>query len=636
MTTSGPNSPGTMADDATVGTVAWSNPDNAKVSDDVYATVEGRDSSFLTHYLKATNFGFSIPTGATINGITVEVEAKTDTTNTALRSYTYAKIVKGGTIGTYNDNHTPAAGYYPTLDAYTSFPETVTNDLFGTTWTAEDINNSGFGVATIVFVLAGLTAGKFVSIDHIRITVYYTEGIINYVRSLSDTIKLIESLTKQSTLSKSDILRLTESLNRNIEYTRTLTENEKIMEILYGNFGLSESDKIYEFDSKILGTGFSRTENMKLLESESSQVYMPKTENEKIMEILYGNFGLTKSDILKLTEDINYYSVINFIESLLDKIRLTEDKTMQIGFSMQDKIKLIENIDYVNTFLKSLTDYLRIYEDKIINFSTLKQDILGVSDSKSINLNLSKFEILKLTDSLINQFNLSKSDVLKIIDTLNRNIEYNRTLTDNEQLIDSLSNQFGLSKFDILRIIDSFSKSTNLTLTQLDNLRITESFAKSSVIQLTESISLTDTLNLYRIFLETLSDNMGLSDSYSKSLTLTKQDLIGLRDDYIKSLGFSLTDNLKISELLELITTFQFERSFSDSFGLSDLFSYIMVQQSPDVRHLINLIIKDKRLNITIDDIRKILMLKDMQQIISVLDKTIELKLGDKKKDLII
>ena len=32
-------SPGTMADDATVGTVAWTNPNNAKVSDDVYATV---------------------------------------------------------------------------------------------------------------------------------------------------------------------------------------------------------------------------------------------------------------------------------------------------------------------------------------------------------------------------------------------------------------------------------------------------------------------------------------------------------------------------------------------------------------------------------------------------------------------
>lgn len=137
----GPLSPGTMADDATVGTVAWTNPNNAKVSDNVYATadvttgpacdnsiklVKGgvisgtdlsagagyptsdaytsfgsssnlwglslvpgdinasnfgvavsakkSDGSVITHYLKATNFGFTIPTGAIINGVVVEVE----------------------------------------------------------------------------------------------------------------------------------------------------------------------------------------------------------------------------------------------------------------------------------------------------------------------------------------------------------------------------------------------------------------------------------------------------------------------------------------------------------------------------------------------------------------------------------
>ena len=143
-------SPGTMADDNAVGTVTWSNPNNAKVSDDVYAvapgtliaTVRGQEvkivksdgsigttnretnttnnwgttdlnvtygtssdlweetwtpadindidfgvvfsfeqldgdtNSFITHYLKATNFGFSIPSEATIIGITINLERK--------------------------------------------------------------------------------------------------------------------------------------------------------------------------------------------------------------------------------------------------------------------------------------------------------------------------------------------------------------------------------------------------------------------------------------------------------------------------------------------------------------------------------------------------------------------------------
>jgi hypothetical protein len=69
----GPNSPGTMADDASVGTSAWSNPDNAKVSDNAYAK---DTSNILSHYLKASNFSFSIPSGATVVGIKVEIERK--------------------------------------------------------------------------------------------------------------------------------------------------------------------------------------------------------------------------------------------------------------------------------------------------------------------------------------------------------------------------------------------------------------------------------------------------------------------------------------------------------------------------------------------------------------------------------
>jgi len=144
----GPNSPGTAADDAVVGTESWANPNNSKVSDGIYATTvlnnyrantrdkyvqivksDGsigsankaasdywvyrtdtyasyggpadlwgeswdadkiNDADFgvvisaysikedyaenITHYLRATNFGFSIPAGATINGIFAEVE----------------------------------------------------------------------------------------------------------------------------------------------------------------------------------------------------------------------------------------------------------------------------------------------------------------------------------------------------------------------------------------------------------------------------------------------------------------------------------------------------------------------------------------------------------------------------------
>jgi len=68
MAIQGPNNPGTMADDSTVGISSWQDINNAIIEDGTPSSTSGKNEQ--THYLKATNFGFSIPSGATINGIT--------------------------------------------------------------------------------------------------------------------------------------------------------------------------------------------------------------------------------------------------------------------------------------------------------------------------------------------------------------------------------------------------------------------------------------------------------------------------------------------------------------------------------------------------------------------------------------
>lgn len=118
--------------------------------------------SVQTHYLKATNFGFSIPTGAAISGIVVEIERKESAANVARDNR--VRIVKGGTIGTTDK---ASASEWPTTDTYATYGSDV--DLWGETWTVADINSSNFGVAISAMGLGGGTA----SIDHIRITVYY-------------------------------------------------------------------------------------------------------------------------------------------------------------------------------------------------------------------------------------------------------------------------------------------------------------------------------------------------------------------------------------------------------------------------------------------------------------------------------
>jgi len=121
----------------------------------------------VSNYLKATNFGFSIPPTATITGIFAEIEKKDNGYSSTDNS---TKIVKGGNVsGAQRAN----ASGYPLNDAY--FPYGNSTDLWGLDWSASDINAADFGIA-LSSNLAGMETPPpdTVYVDHIRITVYFT------------------------------------------------------------------------------------------------------------------------------------------------------------------------------------------------------------------------------------------------------------------------------------------------------------------------------------------------------------------------------------------------------------------------------------------------------------------------------
>jgi len=165
----GPNSPGTLVEDDSYGMSAWTDPSQAATSDDTYATADvfSFPAPIDTFYLKATNFSFSIPGGATIDGILVEIE-KSKASGLESVIDRQVRIVKGGTIGS---TEKADANPWTTTDTYVSYGGS--SDLWGESWSASDINASDFGV-----VLSAGTDGSSgtAQIDHFRITVYYTEG----------------------------------------------------------------------------------------------------------------------------------------------------------------------------------------------------------------------------------------------------------------------------------------------------------------------------------------------------------------------------------------------------------------------------------------------------------------------------
>ena len=168
MATQGPNSPSTMADDATIGGSNWGGTTgNVGALDGIYAS-NTLGVGQLSTFIKTTNFGFSIPTGATINGIVVEISGKCAS---GVGTYGNVRIVKGGTISTTNLSGTTNA--IISTQSYQSLGNST--NLWGETWTVDDINASTFGV--VVSITDTDSAIRNYQVDHIRITVYYTDAI---------------------------------------------------------------------------------------------------------------------------------------------------------------------------------------------------------------------------------------------------------------------------------------------------------------------------------------------------------------------------------------------------------------------------------------------------------------------------
>ena len=168
----GATSPGTMVNATrsdTFGNKNWTNPDNAKSSDNSYATVSiGAGDN--VNLLKATNFGFSIPGEAIIDGILLEVERKEDGTRT-IADYEVKIVLANGSLGSEDKKNTTNWG--EGVERYAQYGNST--DLWGETWNDTVINDANFG-GVFSAEQTGGAAGSTISVDHMRITVFYTEG----------------------------------------------------------------------------------------------------------------------------------------------------------------------------------------------------------------------------------------------------------------------------------------------------------------------------------------------------------------------------------------------------------------------------------------------------------------------------
>ncbi len=165
--------PTTIANDSSVGQVAWTNLDNVKFDDATFATVSMYVGlgQIITNYLKTTNFNFSIPSDSTISGIVVGIKKKTAGSPAHMKDYKVHLVINNSIVTTENKASTefwPSA--YDSGFEYTYYG--TSSSIWGETLTPAIVNSSTFGVAISAENVRRLSCASY--IDTVVMTITYS------------------------------------------------------------------------------------------------------------------------------------------------------------------------------------------------------------------------------------------------------------------------------------------------------------------------------------------------------------------------------------------------------------------------------------------------------------------------------
>lgn len=160
-------SPSSCVNTSGIGTQPW-----MPTGGSLPATASVSSGNRTTNYLTCTGYNFSIPAGATIDGIVVGV-SRYNAARGTIQDMAMRLIDATGAIGTTDRSTTTA---YPTQTTTGTLENhgIGTTDLWGTAWTSGNINSPNFGAAFASTYTGNNNSGHMVGVDGMSITVYYT------------------------------------------------------------------------------------------------------------------------------------------------------------------------------------------------------------------------------------------------------------------------------------------------------------------------------------------------------------------------------------------------------------------------------------------------------------------------------
>jgi len=499
MSNTGFKNPGTIVDDDSTGVTVWNDPSNAGTSDDAYAVANiNTGVNAYTHYLKSTNFGFSIPVGSTIEGVEATIERKSQLSGANYARDTIVKLVKGGTISGDNKN---SATVYPLTDTIETYGGST--DMWGLTLTPADINASNFGVVLATNTVHGSYA---ISVDNVQIKVYYTPPPA--IKGGSGAV------------------------GGNYVAQTYVAGHPKLAQIFSETF----SDAIAFVDTKIARPIKTFAETIGLIDSFSKvgSFVRSLTDTLGVTDTKTSRVSTTKADSLSISD--SHTSVLNIIRTFSDNIGLTD--TIK---KFSSKVAFVESIVLVD--IQTVTKV----------FVLILQDIVALSEQFSTGLH--KFfsqlfvDAVSLTESWNRKLDklLSFVDGLYLTEIINKILPH-KTFSDAIGLSDTVSKQTGKSFTESLSVIDGFIKGIIKNLSE--TLSLTDSIVsiKQKIREFVDGLSLSDSLSIAKTLKKVFTEMVTFSDNIFKSIGRSVIDAIGIVDVKILQPIKNFTESIHLSE----------------------------------------------------------------------------------------
>jgi hypothetical protein len=470
----GPNSPGTMADDATYGTIAWSNPNNAMAADGLFAT-------------------------ALIQNTIIDYGAL----------YNFVRIVKSD--GTYGSQNKTTFASFPsptaTYDSYGS-----SGDLWGETWTPADINDTDFGAGFVASIAKNQNGSDTPETHYLKATNF---GFAIPTGSTINGIK-VETLRK-STYPSSNITANVDHISITVYYTsagnlfsQTYTEAITATASLLNATGRTLAETLTATASMVRDVAHILSEP--LTSADSIIRTVGRTVAESVTAMAAFTFlrtaSTTLSEALTAADNLIRSIIHILIEALAgtDTLVRTPARTLADSATMTDSVLrgpariLTDALTAADTFLRSLVRTLSDAATATDTFESLKVIAATLS------------EALSTAATLVRAIGRTMTEPITATDILTTLRATYAVFTDVVTATDSSIRQAGRTLTESLTATAFFLRSISRSFTE--DIAAAASMIRTASRTFQEALSATSTALFVRMYARTFSEALTAIDAF--------------------------------------------------------------------------------------------------------------------------